>query len=463
VFLRAKTRLEYQIAQGNRLDTLLQTASEQISAHRLAEPEYDNALASLRTALQIDPGNSKVQKGLAKVQALLIADASKAGEAENYEQAYQMLEQAAAIQGQSESVSQARARLLESQQRYWRFMADDVATIIEVGQLDLAAVDIETLAATDFSRVELDGLRRRLTDARILRDYPARSTFSDDFVSSAGSGPPMIVIGNGQFTMGSPKTERGRKDREGPQQQIQFERSFALAVTELTVGQFRQFIKATDYQTDVEKEGTSTIYDVAVGSLKKVSEISWRRDYENKLAKDELPVVHVSWNDAMAYVNWLSGITSVQYRLASESEFEYSLRAGSDTRYWWGDSSPKSKVENLTGERDRNDGPWAWPVAFRRYDDGHWGPAPVANYQSNGNGVHDLGGNVMEWQADCYRSTLEGIPADGTVRVDGNCELHVIRGASWASPPDLARSAYRSSAKSGRSASIIGFRIARDL
>ena len=454
---------ENQLARRNQLDSLLQTAQNLIRAQQLILPKDSNAMASLNAAAGIDPLDPRVLEGLAEVRALLVTDAVSISEADNFGQAYDLLKLAAAIDGPIDQITEARAVVLESQQRYWQGLAEDLATIIAGGELDQAELDLETLATSGFSGPELEQLRNQLTTARLLRDYPAKSTFSDAFVSADGRGPQMVVIGKGEFTIGSPPSERGRKDKEGPQQQIRFEHSFALAVTEITVGQFRQFVAATQYLTDVEQGGNSTAYNVDDGSLGKVTEISWRRDYENKLASDNLPVIHVSWHDVTAYLAWLTELTGKNYRLASESEFEYSLRAGAMTRYWWGDGSPKEQVENLTGQRDTNSGQWQWPNAFRRYGDGHWGPAPVATYLSNANGVHDLGGNVMEWLADCYVPTLEGIPLGGSPRSDSSCEMHVVKGASWVSPPDLARSAYRSSAKSASSSSFIGFRVARDL
>jgi len=455
--------LETRLARDRQLSDLLQRARQQIDAHQLVAPADASALASLEAVIELDAGNITARKLLVEIQSLLIADVRVAADGEDFEQAFALLDQAESIPTTSEQVAVARSEVAASQQRSWQFQADDIATIIGVGQLDLAAEDLQTLAASGYTGPRLDELRRQLTEARILRDYPAGSTFSDPLGDGAGNGPTMMVIDKGRFAIGSPASERGRKEKEGPQQQIVFEQSFALALTETTVGQFRQFVEATGYQTDVEKGGASTFYDMADGSVKKILGISWRRDYENKSADDRLPVIHVSWNDASAYADWLATTTGKAYRLPSEAEFEYSLKAGSTTAYWWGKGTPKQKVENLTGERDGNDGPWQWPNGFRRYGDGFWGPAPVASFKPNPNGLHDMGGNVMEWVADCYRSTLEGIPLTGIARTDGNCELHPIRGASWASQLELARSAYRSSARAGRSASIIGFRVARDL
>ena len=106
--------------------------------------------------------------------------------------------------------------------------------------------------------------------------------------------------------------------------------------------------------------------------------------------------MNVSWNDAAAYAAWLGKVTGKSYRLLSEAEFEFALRAGSRTRYWWGDADPPRLVGNLTGDGDRSRSKRAWGNAFRHYRDGFWGPAPVARFEANAFGLHDMGSNVSE-------------------------------------------------------------------
>jgi formylglycine-generating enzyme required for sulfatase activity len=174
-------------------------------------------------------------------------------------------------------------------------------------------------------------------------------------------------------------------------------------------------------------------------------------------------VLHVSWNDAQAYVNWLARGTGKSYRLPSEAEFEYALRAGSTGRYWWGDGSPPGVVENLTGDGDDSRARRSWSVAFRKYTDRFWGPAPVASFDPNPFGLYDMGGNVGEWVRDCWHDTYIRAPADGTAWVNPGCSQRVIRGGYWASSPDQTRSAFRLFAKPDFHDARIGFRIARDL
>ena len=191
--------------------------------------------------------------------------------------------------------------------------------------------------------------------------------------------------------------------------------------------------------------------------------INWRHDFEGKDADGSDPVLHVSWSDAQAYVKWLSEQTGRTYRLPTEAEFEYAIRAGSVTRYWWGENRPTSLVENLTGAEDTSRGGRHWSRGFRGYDDGYWGPAPGAPFQANSLGLYDMAGNVSEWVEDCWHQTYALAPADGSAWVNPGCERKVVRGGFWASAPEQARSASRISASVNLHGPRVGIRIARDL
>ena len=139
------------------------------------------------------------------------------------------------------------------------------------------------------------------------------------------------------------------------------------------------------------------------------------------------------------------------------------LRAGRKSRYWWGEGSPRSQVENLTGEKDLSRKGRQWEAFFRGYTDHYWGPAPVASFEPHPAGVHDIGGNVSEWVLDCWHDTYLRAPTDGSPWVNPGCRQRVLRGGYWASSPEQARSAYRTSATPDRRDARIGFRIVREL
>lgn len=285
-----------------------------------------------------------------------------------------------------------------------------------------------------------------------------------DPVGGGGVVINVVVVPAGEFLMGSPEAESGRSTREGPQKKVALKQDFGLSRTEITVAQFREFVDDTGYTTDAEKAGESTVFDLAHSKLVTQSGVTWKHDYKGDRAEDDAPVLHVSWQDAMAFVDWLSKRTGASYRLPTEAEFEYALRAGSTSRYWWGDGSPEKRVENLTGARDRvGQSKMRWPVGFRNYTDRHWGPAPAGSFEENPFGLKDMGGNTSEWVQDCYSDSLEETPADGSPNSSGDCSMRLLRGASWANPPPMARSAYRNAAKVTTTSALLGFRVARDL
>ncbi len=283
--------------------------------------------------------------------------------------------------------------------------------------------------------------------------------------------------------MGSPDNETGRYENEGPLHPVTLPGPYLLGKTEVTVGQFRRFIENTGYRTDAEKAHGSFLRDARSGQWRLVRGVNWRHDHTGAPAADDMPVVHVSWRDAQAYVQWLSAQTGHTYRLPSEAELEYANRAGTQTRFWWGDGSPQLLVANLRGEIDLSafpaklrqptpgeynyvvhDGPTE--LYFENYGDGHTGAAPVGSFAPNPFGLYDTTGNVWEWTQDCWHDDYTGAPTDGsawTFRNKGQCRTRVLRGGSWYCFPRHLRSANRYSESLDFRNMYIGFRVARDL
>ena len=163
--------------------------------------------------------------------------------------------------------------------------------------------------------------------------------------------------------------------------------------------------------------------------------------------RGRLPVMKVSWNDAREYVAWLSAQTGRSYRLLSEAEWEYAARAGSATKYAWGNSIESNRA-NCYGCGSQ----WDYEQT-----------APVGSFEPNAFGLHDMHGNVYEWVEDCWNGSYEGAPADGSAWLSGDCERRIVRGGAWDDFPDDLRVALRVSAGSDRRDSYYGFRVARTL
>ncbi len=179
--------------------------------------------------------------------------------------------------------------------------------------------------------------------------------------------------------------------------------------------------------------------DLAVG-VYEVMQREWRflmGSNPSRFKGDDRPVEKVSWRDAKRYVEALSRKTGEQYRLLSESEWEYVARAGTQTRYWFGDRYDSGKVAD--GRSTEN----------------------VGRYPANAFGLHDVHGNVWEWVEDCWNDSYSGAPTDGRVWAVGDCSIRVLRGGSWVDKPRLLRSANRGRNNTGAHGGNQGFRVAR--
>ena len=236
----------------------------------------------------------------------------------------------------------------------------------------------------------------------------------------------MVVIPAGAFMMGSVSQDPEAFWDEKPQHRVSVGR-FALGLYEVTREEYAAFA--------LDSDGTS-----------------WR---EPGFAQgDDHPVVHITWPEAQTYAERLSQETGASYRLPSESEWEYAVRAGTTTRRYWGDSS-SAQCEYANG----------WE-AVASCDDGWVNTAPAGSFKANAFGLFDMLGNVSEWTADCYSRDVP--PVDGSAWVGGgDCSRRVLRGGSYGSHPRLLRSANRRSLSTGWSWSFrsigVGFRVARTL
>ena len=229
------------------------------------------------------------------------------------------------------------------------------------------------------------------------------------------------------------------------------------------MAQFRQFIESSSYQTRANSRGWSLVFDEKGGSMTKRSNVDWRHDHLGRIAKDDLPVVHVNLQDANAFAKWLSVKTGESYRVPSEAEFEYVLRANRDTLYPWGNEAPKKVVANLAGAGDKSTQSRSWGNAIAGYRDFHWGAAPVRSFPEESWGTYDLSGNVEEWVRDCWHDSYQRAPVDGTAWVNPGCKMGVTRGASWASSLNEASVGFRTSVLIKTHNARIGFRVVRAL
>lgn len=401
------------------------------------------------------------------VQQQVVSRALEYARELDFESAERILDDASAVRESQELIEEAREEIAGFRAQRAEGLRLAALLAMDSGNFDRVRQILIEMIALGGSDTAVNRLRRKMEGARVYGGFQPGQVIKDQFLNQDNGQvrwtPNSVVILAGSFMMGSPATEKGRKDNEGPQHRVTFSRGFAMGQQEVTVSEFRDFVNQTRYKTDAERNGYSMIYDQHSGRLPRREGVNWKMNYEGRTAEDDDPVLHVSWRDAQAYVNWLAQVTGKPYRLPSEAEFEYALRGGKSTRYWWGSGAPRRVVENITGEGDTSRNQRNWSTSFKGYTDQFWGPAPVGSFLPSPYGLFDIGGNVGEWVMDCWHDTYMRAPVDGSGWVNPGCKLRVVRGGYWASSPEQARSAFRLSARPDSHDARIGFRIARDL
>ncbi|MBI5331785.1 MAG: formylglycine-generating enzyme family protein [Betaproteobacteria bacterium] len=266
--------------------------------------------------------------------------------------------------------------------------------------------------------------------------------------------PAMVTLPGGAFDMGSPDSEPGRYAVEIPQHRVKVGR-FAMGRTEITRGQFVAFVEETGHDAG---DRCGTFED---GKHEERSERNWRNSGHGQ--EDNHPAVCLNWNDAQAYVQWLSRKTGKPYRLPTEAEWEYAARAGVGAAHYWGESA--NQACRYANVMDRTGGIQVPGVTWEthRCTDGYAYTAPVARFRANAFGLHDMLGNIWEWVEDCWHGHYKGAPADGSAWTSGSCEKRVLRGGSWDNDPRNVRAAKRLWGMPDLRIDRYGFRVVREV
>lgn len=461
----ARTRaFQSEVEKAQRLLGFNRAGEDDLRNDRIGE-EGNGAIGNFREALKLDPENPRARQGLAAAESALIARAEAAAAAYDFDAAARWLAAAAKVRERAPSVDDARARV-------------EAARHARIGALhDAALRDLTTPTGlkpageklAEVLRIAAPGdavaasLRERIELATHYGSFRPRQVFTDA-MQDGGRGPQMIVVPHGAFRMGAGDNEPGASDNERPAHYVRFARGFAMSIAEVTVGEFRQFVESANARPRATRRGHSIVYDERSGNFARRSGVDWQSDYNGARAAPNSPVMHVSVRDAEAYAKWLSEQTGRHYRLPTEAEFEYALRAGSQGRYPWGDAgTPPAGSGNFTGGNDVSPSGRHWSNAFVGYGDGFWGPAPSASFRANAWGLYDMGGNLSEWVADCWHASYRRAPADGAAWFNPGCRQRVIRGGSWANSPQQTRAAWRLSQDSDTTSARIGFRLVRGI
>jgi formylglycine-generating enzyme required for sulfatase activity len=262
--------------------------------------------------------------------------------------------------------------------------------------------------------------------------------------------PVLTVLPAGRFEQGSAPTENGSAF-EKPLHWVMIARPVALSTNAVTVDEFREFIAATGR----DMQGCDT-YD---GEWRHHAENNWENPGFAQTGSH--PVTCTSWNDAKAYVAWLSAKTGQHYRLPSASEWEYAARAGGTAAQPWGvEGSGACANANVADQSAAHRYP-GWAVFA--CNDGFVQTSPVGSFKANSFGLNDMLGNVFQWTEDCWNADYKGAPIDGAARMDGDCAERELRGGSWFSTPSFVRANYRNHFGVDYRTSSVGIRVARDI
>lgn len=281
----------------------------------------------------------------------------------------------------------------------------------------------------------------------------------------------MVKVLRGEFTMGSSESELGRNSDEGPQHWVRIG-AFEISDVPVTRGQFAEFARGTGFESPEPCQVPRLSLSGVVWDERK--ELTWMRPGFEQT--DSHPVVCVSWDDAVKFVEWLNLTDATGrkgWRLPTEAEYEFAARSGTTSARYWADSdAPPCRHANVADERARSEAEKTLnaltlaALKARRWfvecDDGYAYTSPVRSFPPNAYGLYDTLGNVWQWVADCYgkRSYL-GLEAEDAQTQ--SCRARAARGGSFADQYGAARSARRGNDQpSGRSINM-GFRVARTI
>ena len=287
---------------------------------------------------------------------------------------------------------------------------------------------------------------------------------------SKSTGMTFQLIPSGEFRMGSTDADieavlkldasltKETFADEQPQHRVRITKPFYLGVHEVTKGQFAAFVKAQNYQTDAEKDGKGG-YGFDGTTFVQKPEYTWKN--AGFPQTNDHPVVNVSWNDAVAFCEWLSAKEGKTYQLPSEAQWEYACRAGTTSLWWHGaDAEGLAKIGNVAdGTAKEKFSSWNTITA----KDGFVFTAPVGRFRANAFGLYDVHGNVWEWCLDGYDAkeyaARSGVTSDLLNASTG--DRRVLRGGSWFNKARSTRSAFRDRYAPDVRNYITGFRVSR--
>ena len=237
------------------------------------------------------------------------------------------------------------------------------------------------------------------------------------------------------FNMGSDREDTAADDNEKPMHTVKLNNAFKLAKYELTFDEYQVFAYLQ------AKSGNCTVSDNPRDNY------PLPKPADSNFGYGKHPAINVSWRDAQCYIHWLNDMTGKHYRLPTEAEWEFAIRAGSSDAYYWGEQQLAAEFARFNrGERA----------------DDESSPIKVGQLKPNKFGLYDMAGNVWEWVQDCYQPYTANTPRDASAVDKPGCVMHVQRGGSWHGAVADLRSANRGKGAVDQRGYNLGFRLAED-
>jgi len=321
------------------------------------------------------------------------------------------------------------------------------------------AVDSNNLANPEDTRSFAKRVLETLIDV-------AQDKSIESFTNSLGM--KMVRIPAGSFVMGSSESDiswamgtlaQGQPvnlENEYPFHKVRISKPFFMSATEVTVAQFREFVEETGYITDAEDEKGGQVFNSETNQFERKAGTSWKNP--GWTVSPDQPVTMISYNDAQAFVEWLTAKEKLPYKLPTEAQWEYAARGGiAAAQFPWGDDLPDGRRANYA---DKNTD-FAW--RDRNADDGYKYVAPVGSYEPNGFGLYDMAGNVLEWVRDYYAEDYYRFSPEVDPEGPGHGENRVMKGGEWTFSAVNLRCAFRGWARPDLAFYNGGFRVAIEM
>ena len=398
------------------VERLLEVCAMHFAADRLTTGVGGTAVGCYREVQSLDPANQEALEGLQRVFDKYAAWVHAALERGDVSKARRYVKKLKELNPESQEVAELESAIAQVGKE-----AEEARERAEAERKERERKERERVERERRERKERE--QAALAPGRVFRDCEGC--------------PKMVVVPAGSFMMGSPSHEEGRDGDEGPVHRITIPAPFAVGKHEVTFDEWDACVAAG-----------------GCGGYRPGDE-DWGRGRR--------PAFNVSWNDAKAYVNWLSRETGKPYRLLSEAEWEYAARGGTQASRYWGDEvSAQCTYANGYDQTAHSEVFFSKTAAPCR--DGSVFTSYAGKYGENGFGLADMLGNVREWVEDCWHDSYRGVPPGVSPWLSGgDCERRVLRGGSWSGEARYLRSANRNKNAAGDRSYNSGFRVTRTL